>query len=240
MDQEKIGKFILELRKKNNLTQGKFAEKLNVTAQAVSKWENARGIPDIEILRKISQEFDVDIESILNGEKTPKKTNKKGKIIIIFLTLILLVLFFVFGIYLLNHNDFEFSNLKSNNKEFNIKGVAAYSKDKQSIYISNIEYLNDIPTDDKYTVMECILYESNKNVENKISQCGHIDISKNYEEKDAKGLSELLKNIEFNVDDYQSTCKNLKSSNLYISINVLDINKRIITYKIPLQLDSDC
>lgn len=40
MNQEKIGKFILDLRKQNKMTQKEFADKLNVTAQAVSKWEN--------------------------------------------------------------------------------------------------------------------------------------------------------------------------------------------------------
>ncbi len=40
MDQELIGKFIKEIRKKNNLTQQEFATKYKVTYQAVSKWEN--------------------------------------------------------------------------------------------------------------------------------------------------------------------------------------------------------
>lgn len=40
MDQEKIGKFIKDIRLKENLSQQKFAQKYNVTYQAVSKWEN--------------------------------------------------------------------------------------------------------------------------------------------------------------------------------------------------------
>ena len=77
MNQEKIGKFILDLRKQNKMTQKEFADKLNVTAQAVSKWENGRGIPDIEILHKISTEFNVNIDSILSGEKERKKKSTK-------------------------------------------------------------------------------------------------------------------------------------------------------------------
>lgn len=42
MDQVKIGKFIAECRKKNQLTQVQLAEKLNITDRAVSKWE--RGV----------------------------------------------------------------------------------------------------------------------------------------------------------------------------------------------------
>lgn len=40
MDQEKFGKFIKEIRAKNNLTQKQLADKYHVTYQAVSKWEN--------------------------------------------------------------------------------------------------------------------------------------------------------------------------------------------------------
>ena len=40
MNQIKIGKFISEYRKKNNLTQMQLAEKLNITDRAISKWEN--------------------------------------------------------------------------------------------------------------------------------------------------------------------------------------------------------
>ena len=74
MNQEKIGKFILKLRMDNNLSQAKFADKIGVTYQAVSKWENGRGIPDIEMLKKISEVFDVDIDEIINGEKKKQKS----------------------------------------------------------------------------------------------------------------------------------------------------------------------
>ena len=89
MDQEKIGKFILDLRKKNKMTQKEFADKLNVTAQAVSKWENGRGIPDIEILKKISTEFHINIDSILNGTEQKKKISKKHIIITIIILILL-------------------------------------------------------------------------------------------------------------------------------------------------------
>lgn len=40
MNQEKIGKFILECRKKKNLTQSELAEKIGVTDKSISNWEN--------------------------------------------------------------------------------------------------------------------------------------------------------------------------------------------------------
>ena len=173
MNQDKIGKFIYELRKNRNLTQKEFADKLNVTAQAVSKWENGRGIPDIELIREISKKFDVDIESILEGEKVNKKKNKKLYLLLIVVSIILLVF-----IYFVSNNKFNFSSLESNSNDWKVKGVAAYSKDKKSIYISDIEYLNNKNISDKYNVVECILYENNHNVDRKISQCGKIDKNK--------------------------------------------------------------
>ena len=53
MNQEKISKFIKDIRIKNNLTQKDFADKFGVTYQAVSKWENGKNLPDINILKEI-------------------------------------------------------------------------------------------------------------------------------------------------------------------------------------------
>ena len=134
MNQEKIGKFILDLRKQNKMTQKELADKLNVTAQAVSKWENGRGIPDIEILQKISTEFNVNIESILNGEKNKKKMPIKYILIILLVIILLGVAIYL----LLNSSDYNFTDIKSTSNNFNVNGVAAYSSDKNSIYISKI------------------------------------------------------------------------------------------------------
>ena len=58
MEQEKIGKFIKKLRKENNLTQKDLADKYGVTYQAVSKWETGKNIPDISLLKEISDIYD--------------------------------------------------------------------------------------------------------------------------------------------------------------------------------------
>ena len=68
MDQEKVGSFIRNIRKRNGLTQKQFAEKYGVTYQAVSKWENGKNLPDISLLRKIASDYNVSIESIMDGK----------------------------------------------------------------------------------------------------------------------------------------------------------------------------
>ena len=68
MDQIKIGKFIAECRKKNNLTQMKLAEKLNITDRAISKWENGKGMPDSSIMLDLCKELKISVEELLSGE----------------------------------------------------------------------------------------------------------------------------------------------------------------------------
>ena len=56
---------ILELRTKKGLSQAELAEKLMVTRQAVSRWENGETIPNTETLKLLSKEFDVSINTLL-------------------------------------------------------------------------------------------------------------------------------------------------------------------------------
>ena len=93
MNQDKIGKFIKKIRLENNLTQKQLADTLGVTYQAVSKWENGKNIPDIELLKEISERFNINIDEILNGEKRPKKKNNYLYLFLIPVVLIIIVLF---------------------------------------------------------------------------------------------------------------------------------------------------
>ena len=74
MNQEKIGTFIKNLRKKNNLTQQALADKYNVTYQAVSKWENGLNMPDTALMLEISKDFGISLEGLLDC-KNEKKIN---------------------------------------------------------------------------------------------------------------------------------------------------------------------
>ena len=68
MNQIKIGKFISECRKKNNLTQMQLAEKLNITDRAISKWENGKGMPDSSIMLDLCNELKISVNELLCGE----------------------------------------------------------------------------------------------------------------------------------------------------------------------------
>lgn len=57
------------LRKESNLTQEELAEKLCVSRQAITKWENGDGLPDIDNLKEISKLFNVSIDELVKEEK---------------------------------------------------------------------------------------------------------------------------------------------------------------------------
>ena len=77
MDQIKIGKFISECRKKENLTQAQLAEKLNITDRAVSKWENGKAMPDSSIMLSLCEILKISVNELLRGEETNMENNNK-------------------------------------------------------------------------------------------------------------------------------------------------------------------
>ena len=72
MDQEKIGKFIANSRRKKKLTQEQLAEKLGVTDKSVSRWENGKTMPDYSVLKELCNILDIDVNEFLSGEKIEK------------------------------------------------------------------------------------------------------------------------------------------------------------------------
>ncbi len=68
MDQVKIGKFIAECRKNENLTQMQLAEKLNITDRAVSKWETGKSLPDSSIMLQLCSVLKITVNDLLSGE----------------------------------------------------------------------------------------------------------------------------------------------------------------------------
>lgn len=72
MSPKETGVFIADLRKEIGITQQELAKKLQVTAKAVSRWETGKGYPDVTILPKISNIFNVSVNEILNGKRCKK------------------------------------------------------------------------------------------------------------------------------------------------------------------------
>ena len=136
MDKSIVGKFIAEQRRLHSLTQKQFAEKLDVTDKAVSRWETGKGYPDIETLEKISIVFGVTVNDILSGEiltpekkeekadeniidamKTTKKVKKKWQIIAVIMAIVTLFvsIFAIYNVFFKPKTEHTKINLYSQN-----------------------------------------------------------------------------------------------------------------------------
>lgn len=75
---EIVAKNICDLRKIYKMTQAELAEKLNYSDKAVSKWERAEALPDVETIKKMADIFDVSVDCLLT-ENTDIKKNIKTR-----------------------------------------------------------------------------------------------------------------------------------------------------------------
>ena len=59
MNKQKMGTFLINLRKERNLTQSDLSEVLTLSPQATSKWESGDSVPDIDTLEKLSKFYNI-------------------------------------------------------------------------------------------------------------------------------------------------------------------------------------
>lgn len=150
MNQEKIGRFIAELRKSKKLTQVQLAEKIGVTDKSISKWENGKCMPDLSLFPILCEELDITINELLSGEKLDKKdyqkkfeeniilnmdilkkkTNKIINMILILIVYIFTILVLLIFIFLINQKiGYKKIYLSDNELEINV------CKQKQNITV---------------------------------------------------------------------------------------------------------
>ena len=129
MNQEKIGKFISENRKKKNLTQNELAKKLKVSNHTISNWENGKSMPSYELLLPLTKELDISLSELISGEygshneepnkmvekvinflkqidKDKKKKYRNIGIVIITLGITIKILSMIFIEHFWNYNDY--------------------------------------------------------------------------------------------------------------------------------------
>ena len=103
---ETIAKNIINLRKQHNLTQNEFAQKLNYSDNAVSRWERAEVTPSIETLLQISEIFGITLNDLLKKDadkevaiRDKKELINKLAVTLIFVSIVWLLatITFVYG-----------------------------------------------------------------------------------------------------------------------------------------------
>ena len=62
------GNTVKQLREKRNMTQAELAERIGVSSKTISKWETAKGLPDISLLQPLAQALGISVIELMNGE----------------------------------------------------------------------------------------------------------------------------------------------------------------------------
>ncbi len=76
---ETIGNRISRLRKEHGMSQETLAEKIGISPQAVSKWENDQSCPDISLLPQLAKLFDVTVDELLTGNSSEVRMVPKAE-----------------------------------------------------------------------------------------------------------------------------------------------------------------
>lgn len=237
-----FGARLKELRKLNNLTQAELALKLEVTRQAVTKWENDYSIPQIQTLMKLSELFNVSYDYLLTGEERQeepkeekheeekkKSPNKRGFMIILtsLVVIIALSLTLLFlqgnkdedvevGFYLTLDNE----DLITNIEEIEEKGYLAayrYLVSHNNCIIDDTIYLKEGSS-------SCYLYKiilSNNKFKFKLY--------KSYDLSEENSSYTIFPNDKFKIEEYKPQLK--------IEIDSLNKNDEVVdSFKIYLNV----
>lgn len=161
MKQEKVGKFIAELRKEKQMTQDDLARALYIDRSIVSKWERGLYVPKYDTILKLSDLFDVTVNEIYYGERKNdknksqvnqvtiniiKENKEKTKKLVLFSVILIMILIISFlSYYFINtYNSISVYKVTGESETVGIyDGLIVVSKEKSYIQLGNIETFNN-------------------------------------------------------------------------------------------------
>ncbi len=173
MNQELIGKYIAEKRKKKGITQKELAERLNISEKTVSKWECGNGLPEVSLMQPVCKELGITVNELLSGEDLKNnnedkvieyikyKDNKNIKITTIITVILLLITSILLTIthikykkfYKTNYNNNTVYKLSGENENFIYDNLVIIESPTKTIAISGYISSNNetnIPSDTIY------------------------------------------------------------------------------------------
>jgi len=184
-----LGKKILELRKKENLSQEQLAEKMNVTRQTISKWELNETSPDIKQAKELSKIFKVSLDDLTDNDVSSilvekvSNTEKLAGIIIKILKALGIIFLVILVIDVISLILFSALKTTTITKES--------AKVEMNCVKGNNTYIITVDTDEIYTCDNCSkeMYKDIKNI---------IDYS---------NLEITVRNVENYFENINGTCE---------------------------------
>lgn len=216
MDLDKVGKFIAENRKLQNLTQKDLGELLRINSKTVSKWERGINAPDIALLTELAKYLNVSVEDILAGEKLKKdklkfinklfsKSNKTLKFVVITFIIVLIITIGCTSLYKYKLNDPkpEAYSITTDNEEYSVSGYVFINKDDYTLDIPEIKLTNvETKDNNRRTVKFVSLYID-------IFCDGKLLYSYSYTDEKEHILSQELQNIKLHFNNKSKKYRNL-------------------------------
>lgn len=243
-----FGNNLVNLRKQKGWSQDELADNLNLSRQAISKWENDLSMPDVDNVKKISRVFSVGIDELLNNE-VPKdkavaldinKQDKKDKIINLIKTIILalVIIYFINVIYkfasllVIVNGVSAYQNL--NNYHYTItaydeNGLAekeecwykdGVSRTENTVYVDGSENVNTVCIDynERYIYA---LNDKNEKIELDFDEYTFINELSNGRQLYTKLPAIMLKE---NLNGYVMSCFNMNKMNINFSKNNISLH----------------
>ena len=219
MDNNKIGKLIAELRRKQGLTQEQLGEKVGVGFRSVSKWECGKTLPDIGIVNELSKILGISSDELLSGElkvkeEIPNKKKTSPKLIIT-ISILTLIIIFISTIFITQKNKtYTYRISSTETKEYFVDGIANYNNGKISVSINT-------------------LYFKDEEINNIIIQNYEYKITINEKFLFGYGYIETADNLNnsISIGEYTNNLKIIFDSSTKVSKNILDQNNMTLKIK---------
>jgi len=221
MDLVEIGKYIKEQRDKLGLSQNELSEKVHVTRQAVSNWENGKSLPDSDILLSLSELFHVTINDILCAktieeatlelvDENNRKTSKMKRVTRFFSLLTISLLIFILAFYFIsNYNSIKVYKAYGKSEHFRIVDGIIISTSKNTYF-----KLGTLESNNNEEIKKIKLYYKKNNKEEIIFESDAVDrlIMDNggYDEIYRKDFKKFKNNIYLQVTYNDNKTENIK------------------------------
>lgn len=177
MDQEKIGKFILNRRNKLKLTQQELADKIGVTDKAISKWERGKGMPDYSLFIPLCNALGISVNELLSGEKNIKsdqvvsdylvkesKKNKKKIISLLFVSLLIIIVMILGIFFINNHKNITVYEIEGKGNYFVYKNSALIISNIKNVLIPGDLDDNFVTNKDKIVISQTLVVGKNNRI----------------------------------------------------------------------------
>lgn len=243
MNLDKIGLFIMKLRKEKGFTQNELGNMLNISGKAVSKWERGICAPDISLINDLSNVLGISPTELLAGKKLNIDADKikkgplenlilviikvlnKNKIIKTLAIFVFIIISFIVTFSIIytisNYNRCSTYNLYSNNYDFEVDGIIIINNKNSFIMLNKIRYINFNNKQDTFI--------DNIKVILKIGNNNFLIEEKNFERT---RMREILNNITIYIND------NINPFIYNIKLNEISDLKIILIYNDELKIEN--